>query len=93
LMVGFKKPSVVFYTQKPVNYIHMTEDAVEHIQNRTSQPSQQSSLLVIAEPKAFVKMDLQPGSYDILETKDTYQLIRVSLRKTNKESLKISSSR
>ncbi|TVP60953.1 MAG: glycosyltransferase family 39 protein [Nodularia sp. (in: Bacteria)] len=90
LMVGFKKPSVAFYTQKSVNYIQLTKDAVEHIKNQTSQLAQQSSLLVIAEPKAFVKMDLQPGSYDILDTRDTYQLIRVSLRKTNQESLKIS---
>ncbi|MDB9373827.1 ArnT family glycosyltransferase [Nodularia sphaerocarpa] len=92
VMVGFKKPSVAFYTQKPVNYIQLTKDAVEHINNRRSQPAQPPSLLVIAEPKALVKMDLQPGSYDILDTKDTYQLIRVSLRRIKQESLTISSS-
>jgi 4-amino-4-deoxy-L-arabinose transferase-like glycosyltransferase len=90
VMVGFKKPSVVFYTQKPVNYIKLTKDAVEHIQNRTSQGKQPPSLLVIAEPKAFVKMDLRPGTYDILDTRDTYQLIRVSLRRIKQETFTIS---
>lgn len=92
VMVGFKKPSVAFYTQKPVNYIQLTKDALEHIQNRTSEPAQPPSLLVIAEPKALVKMDLQPGSYNILDTRDNYQLIRVSLRRTKQESFTISSS-
>ena len=91
LMVGFKKPSLVFYTEKAVNYIQLTHDAVEYINNRTSLAAQTlPSLLVIAEPKAFVKMDLPPASYNILETTDTYQLVRVSLRKRNKETLKIS---
>ncbi|MEA5514490.1 glycosyltransferase family 39 protein [Nodularia sp. UHCC 0506] len=91
IMVGFKKPSVVFYTQKPVNYILLTQDAVDYIKNRTSQLTQAvHSLLVIAEPKSIVKMNLQPGNYDILKTTDTYQLIRVYLRNMNKETFKIS---
>ncbi|CEJ42604.1 ArnT family glycosyltransferase [Umezakia ovalisporum] len=84
VMVGFKKPSVVFYTQQQVNYIKLTKDAVEHIKNLTFQPTQPASILILAEPKAFVKMDLQPDTYDILYTKKTYQLIRVSWKKINK---------
>lgn len=79
VMVGFKKPSVAFYTQKPVNYIHQPKDAVEYIQKRTSQPAKQPSMLVIASQQDLEKMDLQPGTYDILGTRDSYQLIRVSL--------------
>ncbi|MEA5581566.1 glycosyltransferase family 39 protein [Nodularia harveyana UHCC-0300] len=90
VMVGFKKPSVAFYTEQPVNYIKLTNDAVEYIQNRTAEVAEPPSLLMIAQPKALVKMDLKPGTYDILETRDTYQLIRVSLKKTNQEILKIS---
>ncbi|MBE9050522.1 glycosyltransferase family 39 protein [Nostocales cyanobacterium LEGE 11386] len=93
VMVGFKKPSVVFYTQKHINFIKLTKDAVEHIQNRGAQLAKNSSLLVLAEPKTFVKMDLQPDIYDNLATKGAYQLIRVSFRKMNKEKLKISSTK
>jgi 4-amino-4-deoxy-L-arabinose transferase-like glycosyltransferase len=90
VMVGFAKPSVVFYTQKPVNYIQLTTDALEHIQNRTAQTADPPSLLIIARPKALVKMDLPLGTYQVLDTRENYQLIRVFLHNNNKEALKIS---
>ncbi|WP_414526867.1 ArnT family glycosyltransferase [Nodularia chucula] len=90
VMVGFSKPSVAFYTQMPVNYLKLTADALAHIQNRQAEAAQPPSLLIIAQAKALVKMDLQPGTYDILDTQASYQLIRVSLKKSNKETLKIS---
>ncbi|QOV24030.1 ArnT family glycosyltransferase [Anabaenopsis elenkinii] len=79
VMVGFKKPSVVFYTRKPVNYIYQPPDAVDYIQNRTAQAEKPPSMLVIASQKDLVKMNLPPDSYDILDTRESYQLIRVSL--------------
>ena len=84
VIVGINKTSVVFYTQQQVNYIKLTQDAVEHIKNRTSQPAQPPSMLLLAKPKALVKMDLQPDTYDILHTTDSYQLIRVNWKKINK---------
>lgn len=90
VMVGFAKPSVVFYTQKRVNYIPVTTEALEHIQNRTAQTVDPPSLLMIARPKALVKMDLPPTTYQVLDTRENYQLIRVFLHQNNKEALKIS---
>lgn len=84
IMVGINKPSVLFYTKQQVNYIKLTQDAVEYIKNCTSQPAQPPSMLVLAKPKALVKMDLHPDTYDILHTRDNYQLIRVYWKKINK---------
>ena len=83
MMVGFKKPTVVFYTQRPVNYIKQNQAAREYIQEQTqkqtTQKSNVGSILVIAQPKKFSKMGLEPSDYQNLGEKGAYQLIRVPL--------------
>ena len=78
MMVGFKKPTVVFYTQRPVNYIKQNRVAGEYIQEKT-QKSNAGSILVIAQPKKFPKMGLEESDYQSLGEKGAYQLIRVPL--------------
>ncbi|MBH8551988.1 glycosyltransferase family 39 protein [Nostocaceae cyanobacterium CENA357] len=90
LMVGFKKPTVVFYSHKHVNFIKLTKDAVKHIQNQVAQEGQSGSLLVLAEQKNFVKMDLQPDGYENLATKGAYQLNRVNFKKMKRKKVNIS---
>ncbi|MEA5502165.1 glycosyltransferase family 39 protein [Halotia wernerae UHCC 0503] len=90
LMVGFKKPTVVFYSHKQVNFIKLTKDAVKHIQNQVAQQEQPASLLVLAEQRNFVKMDLQPDGYENLATKGAYQLNRVNFKKMKRKKLNIS---
>ena len=81
MMVGFKKPTIVFYTQRPVNYIKQNQAAGEYIQKQTVQKSNASSILVIAQPKKFPKMGLEPSDYQDLGSKGAYQLIRVPFNK------------
>jgi 4-amino-4-deoxy-L-arabinose transferase-like glycosyltransferase len=78
VMIGFKKPSIVFYTHNQVNFMKFTERAVEHIEKQTAKKVQPPSLLIIAQPKKFVQMGLQPSDYENLGSKGAYQLIRVS---------------
>ncbi|MBH8560776.1 glycosyltransferase family 39 protein [Nostoc sp. CENA67] len=90
IMVGFKKPSVVFYSHKHVNFIKFTRDAVALIDQQAAQPVQPTSLLILAEQKNIVKMDLQPDYYENLAAKGAYQLIRVSFKKMKSQKLNIS---
>ncbi len=90
VMVGFKKPTVVFYSHKHVNFIKLTKDAVKHIQNQVAQQEQSVSLLVLAEQRNFVKMDLQPDGYENLATKGAYQLNRVNFKKMKQKKSNIS---
>lgn len=90
LMVGFTKPSVVFYTQRQINFLKLTQEALDYIEQRRAQQAEYPSLLVLAEPKTLVKMDLSPDIYQNIATRGNYQLIRVSFRKMKKEKLKIS---
>ncbi|MBD2387276.1 ArnT family glycosyltransferase [Cylindrospermum sp. FACHB-282] len=92
VMVGFKKPSVVFYTGSQVNYMKFSRDAVAHIQQQAAQKVQPPSLLILTEQKRLLQMDLPPDDYKSLSTKGAYQLIRVPLKKAKTEKMDISSS-
>lgn len=77
IMVGFKKPSVAFYTQRKINYIKSNAQATDYIQMLQAKSD---SVLILAEPKRFPEMGLQPTEYEKLSEKQAYSLIRV---KTN----------
>jgi len=90
LMVGFKKPSVVFYSHQQVNFIKFTKDAVVYIKNQTNLPIKAPSLLVLAEHRNIVRMDLTPDDYENLSSKGAYQLIRISFKKMKQPKQNIS---
>lgn len=75
MMVGFKKPSVAFYAQRRINYIKSNQEAGDYIQNQ----AKSDSVLIIAQPKKFPKMGLQPTDYEKLSEKQAYSLIRVPI--------------
>ncbi|MBD6618257.1 glycosyltransferase family 39 protein [Komarekiella sp. 'clone 1'] len=90
VMMGFKKPSVAFYSQTQVNYLRFPQEVVQHIQNEAAKTPQPPSLLLLAEQKKFLKMDLQPDDYKNLATKGAYNLIRVPFKKRKSEKMDIS---
>ncbi|MBD2776557.1 ArnT family glycosyltransferase [Iningainema tapete] len=79
VMVGFKKPSVVFYTQRPVNFIRLTQDAAKYIKDESTQKLPPRSLLILTQPKKLVEMGLKSTDYNNLATRGAYQLIRIPL--------------
>ena len=80
IMVGFKKPTVTFYTQQKINYIKFSQQALEYIQKQASQPTKPTSLLMIVENGKFQEMDLPPDNYKNIATKGAYHLIRIPLK-------------
>jgi uncharacterized membrane protein YhaH (DUF805 family) len=80
IMVGFKKPTVTFYTQQKINYIKFSQQALEYIQKQASQPTKPPSLLMIVENGKFQEMDLPPDNYKNIATKGAYHLIRITLK-------------
>jgi len=89
IMVGFKKPTVTFYTKQNVNYIKFSQAALKYIQNPEFSKTK-SSLLMLIEQEKFQEMDLQPDTYKNLSTKGAYHLIRISLATVNKDKLNLS---
>ncbi|MDZ8187050.1 MAG: glycosyltransferase family 39 protein [Nostoc sp. ChiSLP02] len=90
VMLGFKKPSVVFYSQTHVNYFRFPQEALEHLQNQTAKAVEPPSLLLLAEQKKLLQMDLQPDDYKSLSTRGAYNLIRIPFFKKKKEKMDIS---
>ncbi|MBN3905104.1 MAG: glycosyltransferase family 39 protein [Nostoc sp. NMS1] len=90
IMLGFKKPSVVFYSHIHVNYLKFPQEAIQHIKNQAAKELQPASLLLLAEQTKFLEMELQPDDYKSLSTKGAYNLVRVPLKKKKKEKIDIS---
>ncbi|MCC5658464.1 glycosyltransferase family 39 protein [Nostoc sp. XA010] len=90
IMLGFKKPSVVFYSHIHVNYLRFPQEAIEHIKNQAAKGLKPASVLLLAEQKKFLQMDLQPDDYKNLSTKGAYNLVRVPFKKKKTEKMDIS---
>jgi 4-amino-4-deoxy-L-arabinose transferase-like glycosyltransferase len=90
IMLGFKKPSVVFYSHIHVNYLGFPQEAIEHIKNQAAKGLKPPSVLLLAEQKKFLQMDLQPDDYKSLSTKGAYNLVRVPFKKKKNEKIDIS---
>ncbi len=90
IMLGFKKPSVSFYTRNRVTYLKFSREVVEHIQHQVELKLQPPSLLLLAEQKRLLQMDLLPDSYKSLGAKGAYQLIRIPFKKVKLEKMDVS---
>ncbi|MEG3436657.1 glycosyltransferase family 39 protein [Pannus brasiliensis CCIBt3594] len=82
VMVGFKKPTVVFYSHRPVTYIKLNKEAAEYIQKQRQQRSPAGSLLILTQPFRLTRMGLQPPEYRSLVRRGAYELIRLPLGKS-----------
>ncbi|MEG4076292.1 glycosyltransferase family 39 protein [Microcoleus sp. Pol14C2] len=75
IMVGFWKPSLVFYTQEPVTYYRAVTKAIDYIKESKNPTS--PSILLLGYPEKFEQLGLQPNQYQLLESRGAYQLARV----------------
>ncbi|MEG5018347.1 MULTISPECIES: glycosyltransferase family 39 protein [unclassified Microcoleus] len=75
IMVGFWKPSLVFYTQEPVTYYRAVRRAIDYIKQSKNPTS--PSILLLGYPEKFVELGLQPNQYQLLDSRGAYQLARV----------------
>ncbi|TVQ56222.1 MAG: glycosyltransferase family 39 protein [Spirulina sp. DLM2.Bin59] len=73
LMIGFMKPSVAFYSQRPIRFFSHGPHAVQALQQEVGA----STLLVISHPEAMRELGLIPEDYQVLRQSGAYQLTRV----------------
>lgn len=78
IMIGFKKPSVVFYTQRPVFYFDRPQEAMRHIKKVVATQTNPRTFLILTEPKRLRRTKLQPREYTTLGNAGSYTLVRVS---------------
>jgi 4-amino-4-deoxy-L-arabinose transferase-like glycosyltransferase len=75
MMIGFWKPSLVFYTQDPVTFYRLPRGAKDYIEESNNHTS--PTIMVLGYPHKFVEFGLQPNQYQLLDSRGAYQLARV----------------
>ena len=78
IMVGFKKPSLVFYTQRPVTFFPNFEFALYYIQQNAAKKPPPPSVLILAQYNKTGENFLLPNEYKNLGQSGSYRLIRLS---------------
>ncbi|MGP1385738.1 MAG: ArnT family glycosyltransferase [Thainema sp.] len=76
VMLGFKKPSIVFYTQQPVKYFYPPEQAGQYARRLLRRP-EVSSVLIVGEQAKMINTGFSPDQMEVLQTVTPYQLVRV----------------
>jgi 4-amino-4-deoxy-L-arabinose transferase-like glycosyltransferase len=73
---GFEKPTLVFYSKKPVTFLMRPSEMIPHIQE-TAKQAKVKSLLLIATEQALAKTGLKNNQYQAISQSGVYQLVRV----------------
>jgi 4-amino-4-deoxy-L-arabinose transferase-like glycosyltransferase len=80
VMVGFKKPTVVFYSDRRVTYLRLNQNGKDYFRDWRSKDSPSDTLLLLTQPFRLPKMELQPGDYEKVAEKGAYVLLRLPHR-------------
>ncbi|WP_204152747.1 glycosyltransferase family 39 protein [Leptolyngbya sp. CCY15150] len=78
-MVGFSKPSLVFYTQQPILYLSAPSLVIQRLQRLGDRPDAPDSLLLLGYPGRLRRTGLPLDQAEKLEETDAFQLFRVTL--------------
>ncbi len=79
IMFGFRKPSLVFYTQQSVTYISNSAAAISYLQALSSHASDSTALL-LASHEDFSSLGLESNAYEQIATAGVYHLLRIDNR-------------
>jgi len=81
LMMGFEKPSVVFYAKRSLNYFDEEHKFIDYLEDIAKIEPNPPSTLVLIESKRFNRLKeewLKPSEYTVIDNKGAYHLIRVT---------------
>jgi 4-amino-4-deoxy-L-arabinose transferase-like glycosyltransferase len=75
LMLGFQKPSLVFYTRQHVTYLTQPTAVINYLQAQTGD---RTGALIVAGEKPLRRSGLQPQQYQEISRAGVYRLVRVA---------------
>ncbi|HHP7232562.1 MAG TPA: ArnT family glycosyltransferase [Xenococcaceae cyanobacterium] len=79
VMVGFKKPSLVFYSQKPILFFRKNSRYEEYWASNQANIDSETSLVIGREKELREIANLQPTNYQKLSQHSVYKLVRINL--------------
>ncbi|WP_036485646.1 glycosyltransferase family 39 protein [Myxosarcina sp. GI1] len=80
-MLGFEKPSLVFYSQNLAKFFRNDEQIEDYYRQPDVTKPQASSVLIVSRDRELKDLDLQPQDYQVLDNEGVYKLIRISTQK------------
>ncbi|EAW33621.1 glycosyltransferase family 39 protein [Lyngbya sp. PCC 8106] len=84
-MIGFRKPSVVYYSERPAYFYTVLDffkgivedQPIYHLFDSIQNRPNPSTIMIISRPKDIKRLGLQSQDYQILDQKGRYLFIRV----------------
>jgi 4-amino-4-deoxy-L-arabinose transferase-like glycosyltransferase len=77
VMIGFSKPSLVFYTQKPVIYLKEVDEVAQDLRQLARRYPEAKSLLLLGRSLKLKEAELSPQKYQSIDQAGVYQLVRI----------------
>ena len=77
VMIGFEKPSLVFYTQQRVRYYLRSTKAVRRLRKMAVEEPDPPTVLIVGYQNKIAQIGLQPHQYEDFGTDGPYQLLRI----------------
>lgn len=78
IMVGFEKPTVVFYSQRPMLFFRRSRSTLRYIETYSLRQRETDSLLILTHPWKLKDLGLSPAVIEPLDQAGTYLLVRVN---------------
>jgi 4-amino-4-deoxy-L-arabinose transferase-like glycosyltransferase len=82
-MIGYRKPSLVFYTQRSITFIAAPSDVpkqLRRLKRRLARPrSDVRSLLILGRPNKFREAGIQADEYETIAEAGVHRLARISV--------------
>jgi 4-amino-4-deoxy-L-arabinose transferase-like glycosyltransferase len=79
VMVGFSKPSIVFYTQRPVIFLPEISQVQRDLRRIADRSDPAESILILGRDVKLREAELPEDSYQTIEQASVYRLVRMPL--------------
>jgi 4-amino-4-deoxy-L-arabinose transferase-like glycosyltransferase len=78
-MLGFNKPSLVFYTRRSIDFFKNRDKLNEYFQQDPDLATKDNSVLIVSRNRDLKKIGLYPEDYQELDYRGVYKLVRTSI--------------
>ncbi|MBF2077921.1 MAG: glycosyltransferase family 39 protein [Synechococcales cyanobacterium T60_A2020_003] len=80
VMVGFNKPSIVFYSQQPVTFWSLPRQAINRIRREYERQNPDlDSILIVGQSRKIRETEIPETLYTVLNEVDAYSVVRLPL--------------
>ncbi|HAC65554.1 MAG TPA: glycosyltransferase [Cyanothece sp. UBA12306] len=91
VLIGFMRPSMVYYTEQTVDSVTETDiysgQAIAYFKQQINTRRDTPTVLIVAKPKYFEKLRLEPSDYQVIGQGEAYQLIRIAKKRVIEKNL------